>query len=303
LTKDNRGNRANVGAAPLWTLTKGNRRGEAVNGEDAASERSLRELRLTALLGDMIGAGGRVKTAERLGVSYRTLVRAVESGRLTGRMSDALERAVQSGAGPAAARERERNDALERRVGVLEGNLPSSLGELRTAAGEIKALREEQAKALKQVKRRLAALESRLGEPGAPSQGAPDGEPETERRAAPWRSYPELVTQEPEPGEEAVYGAAAPLIVEWRQAWRELVEAEDRLGRAVADERLLELELVLIEEHELTLPPAEYPWDWADRRREVWSRTQALKDVRVERARAQLRLWLRRVLTLGLWRK
>lgn len=280
-----------------------------MNGEDAASERSRsldsqRELRLTALLGDMIGAGGRVKTAERLGVSYRTLVRAVESGRLTGRMSDALERALQSGAGPVAARERERNDALERRGGVLEGNLPSSHGELRTAlAGEIKALREEQAKALKRVERRLAALESRLGEPGAPPQGAPDGEPEAERRAAPWRAYPELVTQEPEPGEEAVYGEAAPLIVEWRQAWRELVEAEDRLGRAVADERLLELDLVLIEEHELTLPPAEYPWDWADRRREVWSRTQALKDVRVERARAQLRLWLRRVLTLGLWRK
>ena len=280
-------------------------------GRGSEGLRELRELRLTALLEEMIGADGRVKTAERLGVSYRTLVRAVESGRLTGRMSDALDRALQSGAGPAAARERERSDTLERRVGVLEKKLPSGLGELRTAlAGEIKALREEQGKTLGQVERRLAALEGRRGEPAAPSrteakapsQGAPDAEPATRRRDAPWRAYPELVTLEPEPGEEALYGEAAPLIVEWRQAWREFVEAEDRLGRAVADEGLLELELVLIEEHELTLPPALCPWDWADRRREVWSRRQALKDARSERVRAQLWRRLRRVLTLGLWR-
>ena len=68
-----------------------------MDGEDAAersgSLESLRKLRLTATLGDMIGGGGRVGTAETLGASYRTLVRAIESGRLTGRMSDALERA------------------------------------------------------------------------------------------------------------------------------------------------------------------------------------------------------------------
>ena len=287
-----------------------------MDGEDVAGERGqgsepLRELRLTALLEEMIGAEGRVKTAERLGVSYRTLVRAVESGRLTGRMSDALERALQSGADSAAARERERNEALERRVAALEGKLTGSLGDLRTAlAGEFAALREEQAGALGEVERRLGALESRGGEPGAPSradakapsQGAPDDEPGAKRRDAPWRAYPELVTLEPESGEEAVYGNAAPLVVEWRQAWREFLGAGDRLARAVADVRLLELELVLIEEHELTLPPALCPWDWADRRREVWSRRQALKDARADRARAQVWRRLRRVLTLGLWR-
>ena len=78
------------------------------------------------------------------------------------------------------------------------------------------------------------------------------------------------------------------------------VQAGQQVERGM---RLLELELVLIEEHELTLPPAFCPWDWADRRRELWSRTQALKDARVERARAQLWRRLRRVLTLGLWRK
>ena len=45
------------------------------------------------------------------------------------------------------------------------------------------------------------------------------------------------MTQEPAPGEEAVCVEAAPLIVEWRQAWRELAEAEDCLSRAVGGER------------------------------------------------------------------
>ena len=63
-----------------------------------------------------------------------------------------------------------------------------------------------------------------------------------------------------------------------------------------------ELEIEMIEEHGLTLPPATYPWDGFDRRNELWSRRQTLERVRVGRARAQLRQSLRRVLTLGLWR-
>ena len=52
-----------------------------------------------------------------------------------------------------------------------------------------------------------------------------------------------------------------------------------------------------------TLPPASYPWDRFDRRDEVWALEQALADLRGERRRAVLLLWLRRVLTLGLWWK
>ena len=81
----------------------------------------------------------------------------------------------------------------------------------------------------------------------------------------------------------------------------EFIEAGDRLGRAVAEERMRKLEIAMIEDHGLTLPPATYPWDGFDRRSELWSRRQALERVRVERARAQLWRWLRRVLTLRLW--
>ena len=106
------------------------------------------------------------------------------------------------------------------------------------------------------------------------------------------------MTLEPEPGEEQVYGDATTVIVEWRRVRAEFTEAGGRLGRAVAEERMRELEIAMIEEHGLTLPPAAYPWDGFDRRSELWSRRQALERVRVERARAQLWRWLRRVLTL-----
>ena len=64
-----------------------------------------------------------------------------------------------------------------------------------------------------------------------------------------------------------------------------------------------ELEIVLIGDHELTLPPAVYPWNRSDRRDEVWRRGEWLKDLRVERNRALVLRWVRRVLTLGLWWK
>ena len=59
----------------------------------------------------------------------------------------------------------------------------------------------------------------------------------------------------------------------------------------------------LIRDHELTLPPASYPWDHFDRRDEVWALERALADLRGERRRAVLLLWLRRALTLGIWWK
>ena len=36
---------------------------------------------------------------------------------------------------------------------------------------------------------------------------------------SPRRVFPELITEQAEPGEEQVYGAAVELVVEWREAW------------------------------------------------------------------------------------
>ena len=63
-----------------------------------------------------------------------------------------------------------------------------------------------------------------------------------------WRLHRELVTQEPGPGEEQVYGDAMPVIVEWRrQARAEYAGAKNRLDKAVARRRVLELEIAIIE--------------------------------------------------------
>lgn len=281
--------------------------GEEPYPEESRSLDSLRHLRLMALLGDMIDEEGKVKTAETLGVNYRTLVRAVEPGSLTGRMSDALERILLSGGGSAEARQREETGALRREVEALDRRLGALEKEMRVgleaAGGGVEILREEHVRELRQLGRRLAQLEARQSVRGI--QGASEAAPaEAEKPAAKpaWRPYRDLVTLEPEPGEEQVYGDAAPLIVQWRQARAEFLGAKDKLSKAVTEERLRELEIELIDKHELTLPPAAYPWDRFDRRDEVRSRRQTVREVRADRARALARLWLRRVLTLGLWR-
>ena len=265
---------------------------------------SLRQMRLLALLRDVVDDEGKVKAAKTLGVNYRTVSRAVETGTLTERMSDALERHLLLGGGSAAAQQRERVETLEKRSAELDEELR---GRLEAVAGEVKGLLEEQAKALRRLERRLVRLEAGRGaQDGAetPSATGPETEP-TKRRYVPPRTYPQLVTQEAEPDEELVYGDAAPVIVEWRRAragFGEALNAGTALERAEANARVLELEIAIIEQHELTLPPADYPWDSSDRRDHLWRRRKLLRETQAERRGALLRRWLRRVLTCGLWR-
>ena len=261
---------------------------------------SLRKMRLKALLRDMMDAEDGAKAAETLGVSYRTVSRAVESGRLTARMSAALERHLLLGGGSAAAQQRDRVEALVERVSALERELR---GGLEAVVGEVKALREEHARSMRHVERRLVRLEAGRSGSETPSPTGADSEPGPKRRYAPSRPYPQLVTPEAEPDEDLVYGEAAPVIVEWRRVRAEFLKTRTTLDRTEVQEPMLEMEIALVGEHELTLPPASFPWDEFDRRDKVWELTQDLKRVRAERNRALLRRWLRRVLTLGLWRK
>ena len=244
--------------------------------ESSRSLDSLRHMRLMALLRDMIEAEGKVQTAAALGVNYRTLVRHEETGRLTDRMADALERV----------------SALEREL----------RGGLEAVVGEVKAFREEHARSMRHVERRLVRLEAGRSESETPSPTGAETEP-TKRRYVRPRTYPQLVTPEAEPDEDLVYGDAAPVIVEWRRVRAEFLKTRATLDRTEVQEPMLELEIALVGEHGLTLPPASFPWDEFDRRDKVWERTQDLKRVRAERNRALLRRWLRRVLTFGLWRK
>ena len=270
--------------------------------ESSRSLDSLREMRLWALLGDMVDASGKVKAARALGVNYRTLSRAVESGTLTDRMADALERHLLLGGGSAAAQQWERVESLEKRLAELERDLG---GELKAAVEEVKAFREKQARDRLHVERRLLRVEDRMkGLAVSPQAGM---EPEaTTRPYVPRRRYPQLVTEEAEPDEGQVYGDATPVIVEWRKArdaYRKAAETATEVEVREAHERMLWLEVALIEEHELTLPSASRPWGREERRAQDRKRRGEAIWSRVERKKALRRRWVRRVLTLGMWWK
>ena len=94
--------------------------------------------------------------------------------------------------------------------------------------------------------------------------------------AAPRRVFPELITEEAEPGEEQVYGAAAELVVEWREAWAARKAARHTLAWLRAERRRLELELRLIGVFGLTPPPADTPWRERRREQELGWRRRAL---------------------------
>jgi len=276
--------------------------------ESTRSLDSLREMRLTALLGDLIGEQGKTQAAETLGVSPRTLTRFEDGRRLTPTLAGALERHLLEGGGSAAATQRHRLGMLEDGQKELERMMGEGLAALRKDGEKAQ---EEQARALAELARRLAALEaagsnSATANTGTPAAGAAQSQSAQPGAAAnplvqrPRRTYPDLVTAEAEPGEELVYGdAATALIIQWREARDAFAAAKDAMDVLKARERRLELEVELIEQHELTLPPATRPWDWGDRRQEVRRRNELLDEAIVDRKM----LRLRRFLTLGLWRK
>ena len=267
--------------------------------EATRSVDSLGEMRLTALLGDLIDEQGKTRAAETLGVSPRTLTRFEDGRRLTPTLAGALERHLLEGGGSAAATQRRRLGMVEDGLNELEVALRDGLAAVRK---EAQAMDERQTKALPELERRVAALET-AGSATAAARGTAPGNPVPAARTVaqrPRRDYYDLVTADAEPGEELVYGdAATAVIVQWREARDAVGKTKDALDRLNARQRWLELEIELIEGHKLTLPPATYPWDWGDRRQEVRRRNEMLDDTIVDRKL----LKLRRLLTFGLWRK
>ena len=111
------------------------------------------------------------------------------------------------------------------------------------------------------------------------------------------REYPDLATLEPAADDEEVFGAAWPLIVQWRK----LKGAHPNAGKGLAwlkdEQRLLELELALLEEHGMTLPPEQRPLRGFARSGQVSWRRTALDDTRKAIRRREFWLTVRRWLT------
>ena len=91
--------------------------------EKGRSVRDMHHLRLMSLLQELERDNGRKKTAEILGVDRRTLDASLDEGVLTRRIRNALQKALQSGVGSAAAEQRDRNDLLADRLEDLEGRV------------------------------------------------------------------------------------------------------------------------------------------------------------------------------------
>ena len=232
---------------------------------------------------------GNNKTAKRLGVDRKTVWRALDAGRLTPRLRDALER-EQKAAKLAAQREETGGDQLElrvegmaRRLQDVEEQLATGLTGLR---GELSRLRDE-------VKT-LAWTRPEFAGAGTGSDAASTGSTASTSRS-PYRTYPQVVTVDALPDDEQVFGEAMPLVAEWREQ-RALFKAHwPSLEGLEAEVRMLELELELIEELRLTLPPGKLPWEWDQCRREVRRREQRLRTARRNLRRAH---WRRRLLLL-----
>lgn len=254
---------------------------------------NLVELRSLALLDDLVKARSRKGAAEALGVDRRTLAASVDNGKLTVQMREAIDRVLLLGDAALIAREEERFAGLERRLEALEEEV--------RAVGEMSSRLDGVDRAVGKAAYRLSGVEERLGDMEASRLIGEAGRPVKPIRRSNERPYPEVVTPETLPDDAAVYGEAAETVEEWRRLRAAHPVTKDRPGRV--DERMLELEIELIDEFKLTLPPEKYPWDGLSRADQVNWRRRALRDVRRRRVWQNVRRFVRRVVTLRLWRK
>ncbi len=276
-------------------------------GDGSPSIESLRELRLRALLNDLVNDLGPGKLAEQFGVDRKTLWRWQRAAELPPRLAETLERMLLERAVAAMEEDRKRVQALEELVGEMGQQLAAALaavnggGRGNVGAADVDdavvgALRQEFAREIQRLERRLDRLGPAQDGGDVPGGGSGNG------RAGSQRRYDDVVTREADSDDEQVYGAAWPLVEEWRG----LLSGHQPQGKGLAwtarRQRILELEIAMLDEHGLTLPPETAPLGGLDLR-EQWSwRERELARVRRRRARLELLHWVRRALTLGRWR-
>lgn len=273
------------------------------NGSDGRDLERRRRLRLNGFLRELVREEGRVEAAELLGVNYRTLVRAEESGKITGRMSDALEQLLGSGHGPEAERLRERVEGVEEGLDQLKSSMDELATELRGSLEEIRAVVAVKSDSTNQGEVHDARADS--DEAGWLETGTtpPVAGLRAKKPIAARTLDPEVVTEEPADDDAEVYGDAWPLVEEWRELRVGHHHEGNRLSWFITEERLLTLELAMLEDHGLTLPPETQPLRGFGRKGQTnWRRT-ALRDTRRALARRKRLRWVRRILTVGLWWK
>ena len=251
-------------------------------------------LRLTALLHQMVRKRGHRGAAQALGVDRRTVAASVREG-LSRRVRDALERALVERDGDARDRLEEDLTKVREQLGALTQELRDGL---QAAQDRAEALEQRQVEGMRRMEGRLALAEAARGRSPA---DVPD------RRPGPGASsrhrYPDLVTTDPAGDDEAVFGEAWPLVQEWRRLWLGHPVQGRGLEWVATRARILELEVELLEERGMTLPPETEPLRGLDRASQLNWRREALADCRRRRARLELLRLLRRALSPWSWRQ
>ncbi len=285
-----------------------------------AESRHLQQL--VGLLGELISEHGKAGAAVKLGVGYRTVLRSLAAGKLSRGLRMALEKhlLLREGAevpeSPWAGRlddlEQGRRElaegleVLERRQTEQTQQLISVAGELQSARGAISELVQkagvrdqevrkalaESLSAQQEIRRRLDQVEKR-----SQVRVAPQPVRETAVQAP-----GSAVGAVPSRNGDGYDEKTEALVTEWRRLKTEQAQARTRLDRVTAAEARLELEIELIREHEMGIPPGER-WGLGVRYQQVSWRWSALADRRRERRRLTVRRWVRRILTLGMWRR
>ena len=272
--------------------------------ESSKDVENVYHMRLMTLLQELVREKGYKGAARVLEIDHRTVAVCSKTGQLSRRARQALERALQEGVGSAAVRQRKRNDGLEERVGRLEKGQESFGKEvcrrLSAVEGGLAAVRRDNTQGTGAGHAGAGPSPRGAGESEAGASGQGRKPPS---RPSMRREYPDLATLEPAPDDEEIFGEAWPLIVEWR----ELKDAHPNEGRGLAwlavEERLLTVELALLEEHGMTLPPEKQPLRGFDRDGQTSWRRTALYDTRRARAKGERLRLVRRIVTLGLWWK
>ena len=264
--------------------------GDAFDEAAAQVIEDVYELRLTALFRQLVRTRGHKGAARVLGLDPRTVAGSVQQG-MSRRVRDAVEKMLVERDGGARDELEEAVEGLAGQVGGLTTQVAGLEGELREG---MKALGETHAQGMRRLEQRLVQGGSRSGGSGAgllrPAPVAGVASP---------RRYPELVTADPAGDDEEVFGDAWPLVDEWRRLWHGHPARGKGLEWVSTRQRILELEVAMLEEHGLTLPPETEPLRGLDRGAQLNWRLRALNEFGKRRSRLALLAKLARALTLA----
>ena len=283
--------------------------------ERSRNVEDLHHLRLMALLHELVRERELKGAAEALGLDPRTLSASMERGALSGLAQVALERWLLAEGDREAAQARDEVRELAGRVDGVEQRVDGLADEVGRAVAEVQQVAEEaggngagaRAQELQRLERRMDRLES-AGGVGAGRAGGPQAIGAGRRPALTGitvcsRRYPDLVTTAPDADDEEVFGEAWSLVQEWRDLWQDHSDRGRGARWLQTEARILELELAMLEEQGLTLPPETEPLRGLERNAQLGWRRRALAVTEKKLARRRALRRLRRLITLGLWRR